>query len=121
MCANQSKAIENQWPGLPLNPISQVDNGNGTVMRQPFPGNIIPASLISPAARNLFADPSIYPLPQTAANTNNWNAAATERVNEDLGDLKIDYVLSSKDNLSGRFSADNRSGRPLISQLCGIQ
>ena len=94
---------------LLFNPLSQVDNGNGTVTRQPFPGNLIPASLISPAARNLFADPSIYPLPQTAANTNNWNAAATQRVNEDLGDLKIDYVLSSRDNLSGRFSDDNRS------------
>jgi hypothetical protein len=92
-----------------FNPLSQVDNGNGTVTRQPFPGNIIPTSLISPVARNLFGDPSIYPLPQTAANTNNWNAAATQRVNEDLGDFKIDYVLSSKDNLSGRFSDDSRS------------
>jgi hypothetical protein len=39
-----------------------VDNGNGT-------------SLISPVAHNFFADPSIYPLPPTAANANNRNAA----------------------------------------------
>jgi hypothetical protein len=92
-----------------FNPFSQIDNDNGTVTRQPFAGNQIPQSLISPVARNLFADASIYPLPQTAATTNNWNAAATQRVNEDLGDLKVDYVVSSKDNLSGRFSDDSRS------------
>ena len=92
-----------------FNPFSQVDNGNGTVTRQPFAGNVIPTSLISPVARNLFADPSIYPLPQTGANANNWNGAATQRVNEDLGDIKIDYVLSSKDNIAGRFSDDSRS------------
>jgi len=91
------------------NPFSQVDNGNGTVTRQPFPGNVIPQSLISPVAANLFANPQAYPLPQTAANTNNWNAAAIERVNDDLGDLKMDYVLSDKDNLSGRLSKDSRS------------
>ena len=92
-----------------FNPFSQVDNGNGTVTRAPFTGNQIPAALISPVARNLFADPAIYPLPQTAANTNNWNAAATQRVNDDLGDLKIDYMVSAKDNLSGRFSDDTRT------------
>src|SRR5262249_56072160 len=81
----------------------------GTVTRQPFPGNIIPVLLISPAARNLFADPSIYPLPQTTANINNWNAAAIQRVNEDLGDLKMDYMLSSRDSLAGRLSDDTRT------------
>jgi hypothetical protein len=98
------------------NPFSQIDNGNGTVTRQPFPGNIIPTALISPVARNLFADSAIYPLPQTGANTNNWNAAAIQHVNDDLGDLKMDYVLSSKDNLSGRYSKDTRNdvtGNPI--------
>ncbi|MBI3695812.1 MAG: TonB-dependent receptor [Acidobacteria bacterium] len=87
-----------------FNPLSQVDNGNGTVTRDPFPNNQIPSSLISPVARNLFADPSIYPLPLTAANSNNWNGAGRQNVTNDVGDFKIDYALSTKDNLTSRFS-----------------
>jgi hypothetical protein len=91
------------------NPFGQVTNPDGSVTRQPFSGNIIPQSLIGPVARNLFADMSAYPLPQTGANTNNWNAAAVQHVNDDLGDMKIDYMASDKDNLSGRVSKDSRS------------
>ena len=87
-----------------FNPFSQVDNGNGTVTRDPFVNNQIPQSLISPVARNLFADTSIYPLPLNAANANNWNGAGHQNVGQDIGDLKVDYVASSKDNLTVRFS-----------------
>lgn len=86
------------------NPFSQVDNGNGTVTRDPFPNNQIPASLISPVARNLFADPSIYPQPLNGSNTNNWNGAGRQNVTNDVGDVKIDYVLTAADNVMGRFS-----------------
>ena len=86
------------------NPFSQVTNSNGTVTRAPFPNNQIPQSMISPVARNLFADPSIYPLPLTGANSNNWNGAGRQNVSQDIGDVKVDYAVSSKDNLTGRFS-----------------
>src|SRR5262249_11617962 len=72
------------------NPFSQVTNSNGTVTRDPFPNNQIPQSMISPVARNLFADPSIYPLPLTAANSNNWNGAGRQNVTQDIGDVKVD-------------------------------
>ncbi len=96
-----------------FNPLSQVDNGNGTVTRQPFAGAVIPQSLINPVARNLFADPSLYPLPLTNANSNNWNGAANQHVTDNLGDLKMDYVLSPKDNVTGRFSKDRREDSTL--------
>ena len=53
------------------NPFSGVVNGTN-VSRQPFPGNIIPASLISPIATNIL---KYYPLPNqpgTADGTNNY-------------------------------------------------
>ena len=87
-----------------FNPFSQVNNPNGTVTRDPFVDNQIPQSLISPVARNLFAGTSIYPLPLTAANANNWNGADRQNVGQNMGDLKVDYVVSSKDNLTVRFS-----------------
>ena len=86
------------------NPLSQVNNANGTVTRDPFPNNQIPASLISPVARNLFADQSIYPLPLFPGNTQNWTGAGRSKTNSDIGDIKIDYSLSTKDNFVGRFS-----------------
>src|SRR5258708_6234357 len=85
-------------------PLTQVETTPGAFVRQPFANNVIPPSMISPVARNLFADTAIYPLPPSSAISNNWNAAGHESVAENLGDLKIDYSLSSKDNLSGRFS-----------------
>ena len=87
-----------------FDPLTQVNNGNGTVTRQPFVNNLIPQSLISPVARNLFADSIIYPLPLFPGNTQNWIGAGRSKTNADIGDIKIDYSLSAKDNLVGRFS-----------------
>ncbi len=45
-------------------PATVKDNGNGQFSRTPLPGNIVPASRISPVARNLLA---YYPKPNAAA------------------------------------------------------
>jgi hypothetical protein len=87
-----------------FNPLSQVETAPGTVVRDPFPNNRIPQSLISPVATNLFADTSIYPLPLTSAISQNWNAAGRQNITADIGDAKVDYAISSADNLSVRFS-----------------
>ena len=71
--------------------------------RQPFPGNQIPAAMISPVASALFSS-SLYPADnggnphQNAVNTSN------SAENVDQGDLKIDYKATSKDNISYRFT-----------------
>jgi hypothetical protein len=86
-------------------PQNQTPGPNGSVVREPFPNNQIPGSRISPVARSLFSDPSIYPLPLTSANANNWNGAGRQNVASDIGDIKIDYTARASDNLSGRISA----------------
>ena len=71
--------------------------------RNPFPYNQIPGAMISPVAANLFAS-SLYPTP---ANTNLQDNAINTSVsaeNVDQGDLKIDYSVDSKDNISYRFT-----------------
>jgi hypothetical protein len=102
-------ALLNQATPIQLyNPCQGTTGQNGTACvaattRQPFAGNIIPSSMISPVAAALFAS-SLYP---KAINNNLTNNAIQERgnaFNSDQGDFKIDYRLSSKDMISGRFT-----------------
>ena len=51
--------------------------------------------------------PSVYPLPLFPGNTQNWIGAGRSKTNADIGDIKIDYSLSAKDTLVGRFSIGN--------------
>ena len=73
------------------------DTSQGT--RTPFPGNIIPASLLSPQAT--FYLP-FYPLPNTAQNTFNFVPNSQNTV--DKFDTRIDHRFSSADALVGSYS-----------------
>jgi hypothetical protein len=94
------------------NPFSQVAvvgaNGQTTYVREPFPNNRIPQNLINPVARNLFSNPDIYPLPLFAQNANNWNGVGHTGVNDNQGDVKLDYYVTGKDQLNGRLSIGQR-------------
>ena len=69
----------------------------------PFPGNIIPQSLMSPVVTKLFASP-LYPAPQNADLINNYYSANATITNQKQGDVKIDFNISEKDRLFGRYS-----------------
>ena len=65
--------------------------------------NIIPPSMISPVAANLFAS-GLYPNP---INSNlQFNAVNTtgSQTNNDQGDVKIDYMLNERNHIWGRYS-----------------
>ena len=90
------------------NPCQGTTGQNGTACvaattRTPFPGNIIPASMISPVAAALFAS-SFYPKAINNNLTNNAIQLKSQAFNSDQGDAKVDYRLSSKDMISGRFT-----------------
>lgn len=76
-----------------------------------FPGNIIPtARIINPAARALFADSSLYPLPdridpQTQVGI--FNTRTLDKLDGHQFDIKIDARLSASDNFSARYSFAN--------------
>ena len=73
----------------------------------PFPNNQIPLSMIDPVAKNLFAS-GYYPTPNTAGTNNglqnNFLYGSNSAIDQDQGDIKIDYNLSDKDRISGRYS-----------------
>ncbi|MGC1620147.1 MAG: TonB-dependent receptor [Candidatus Acidiferrum sp.] len=90
------------------NPCQGTTGQNGTACvaattRTPFAGNIIPASMISPVAAALFAS-SFYPKTINNNLTNNALEETSTAFNSDQGDVKIDYRISDRDQISGRFT-----------------
>ncbi len=103
------------------NPCQGTTGQNGTACvaattRTPFPGNIIPASMISPVASALFAS-SFYPKAINNNLTNNALQLKSNALNADQGDIKVDYRLSSKDTISGRFTRAYQTDPSTNSQL----
>jgi hypothetical protein len=76
---------------------------NGAGQPQPFPGNIVPPSLINPASAKIFA---LFPAPNVVAPVGQANfigrADTTHQIDE--GDVKIDHTFTSKDHVWGRLS-----------------
>jgi hypothetical protein len=72
--------------------------------RTPFPGNIIPASRFDSVTSRLI---QAYPLPTLSSLTNNQFTNPVLGQNYDQGDGRVDYNLSTKDTVFGRFSKQN--------------
>ncbi|HEY2822303.1 MAG TPA: carboxypeptidase regulatory-like domain-containing protein [Candidatus Acidoferrum sp.] len=105
---NFGALLSQSTPVQLYNPCAGTSGQNGTpcvaaTVRSPFPGNIIPASMISPVAKALFASP-LYPTAINGNLTNNALQEISKQYNSDQGDFKIDYDLNSKNRLSGRFT-----------------
>jgi hypothetical protein len=73
---------------------------------QPFPGNQIPAHRISPIARAILGDHSLYPLPNRAVGgvSGNFVGEALTTVRGHQGDLRLDWNASPNDKVFARFS-----------------
>lgn len=74
---------------------------NGQVVRDPFPGNIIPQSRFSSVARNVAA---FFPNPSNAGRFNNFVFSAAFPTTVNAYTVKIDHALSDRNKLSGSFS-----------------
>jgi hypothetical protein len=83
------------------NPFTGNPDGSG---RQPFPGNVIPASMISPIARNILA---LIPEPNIAGaalGQINFEQTYQRKKTTDAFDVKVNHQLSPADAISGRVS-----------------
>jgi hypothetical protein len=81
----------------------------------PFANNQIPIGLQNIVAKNLFAS-SFYPSPANSGLTNNAYNTTTQAFNNNQGDAKVDWSISDKDRLSGRYSQSYQSN-PLSNSL----
>jgi Carboxypeptidase regulatory-like domain/TonB dependent receptor-like, beta-barrel len=74
-------------------------------VREPFPGNIIPASRLDPNAVKLL---DLYPAPNSPELFNNYASNPILRNNVNQFDIRIDQNFSEKDSIFGRVSySDN--------------
>ncbi|MBK9166267.1 MAG: TonB-dependent receptor [Bryobacterales bacterium] len=92
--------------GRPVyNPFALDANGN----RTPFANNQIPLSLRSPVASALFNARDLYPLPLTADNRFNQLNAASNQLNLNQSDYRVDAKPSMYDDISVRYSMSNQT------------
>ena len=75
-------------------------NANGTG-RQPFPGGIIPADRIDPAAVKML---QLIPAPTSAAATANYFATGTYTFDRDNIDFKVNYNPGARGSIFARYS-----------------
>lgn len=72
----------------------------GNFLRDPFPNNTIPSSLIGQVSSNVA---SIYPKPNLAGNFNNYQTAPNRVIEDNQYTVRGDYQLSQKDSMFFRF------------------
>ena len=89
-------------------PLTAVRRADGRIERQPFPGNIIPASRINPIAREIL---KYYPLPNQQGNAQGQNNFITANPRGDdfySMNYRVDHVLTDKQRVFVRYSRNNR-------------
>ena len=96
---------EGDFGATPIyDPLSISESSPGVFVRQQFPGNQIPLSRISPAARNLI---SLYPDPNLAGNVNNYLFTPALINNTNRFDVRSDKILGTRSTLFVRFSYES--------------
>jgi hypothetical protein len=96
------------------NPFSLVGN-----QRSAFAGNIIPAGMEDPVAAALFAS-TLYPTATGSVTKNNTFNEQSSAKNNNQGDLRMDWNLSDKDRIMGRYSQGHQAN-PTINSILGLQ
>ena len=82
----------------------QLYNPFSTGSRLPFSGNLIPATMLSSVAQKIVTDTSAYPTPTGPGLVNNYLYASHTDINGDQGDVRVDWSVSDKDRVFGRYS-----------------
>jgi Carboxypeptidase regulatory-like domain len=98
--------------GLCNNPKQQIVN---PITGANFLNNQIPLGLENIVAKNLFAS-SFYPTPVNNSPTRNAYNTVTQAFNANQGDARVDWNVSKKDSLFGRYSQSYQTN-PLTNSL----
>jgi hypothetical protein len=93
--------------------------GNGAIT--PYVNDQLPIN--NPTAEYIFAHPEFYPLPNRAStnsnspDTNNYLGYSKTAYVNNQGDIRVDYVMSQKDNMWARFTHGGSLDDPIVSYL----
>ncbi len=111
---NFSQLLSQSNPVQLYNPFSLDASGN----RVPFPNNVIPSNLFSPAASKILSS-QYYPQPTNGNFLNNLIYGTHTYINGDQGDVKIDWNISDKDRVFRALLAEQfRLTRRFAQILC---
>lgn len=95
--------------GAPMtiaDPLTTVQNADGTYTRQLFPGNVIPQNRLDPVAIKIMN--YLWPLPTSPGNpythVNNFSVSKGVASDSDQGVTKVDHNLSEKWRLFGTYA-----------------
>ena len=98
-------ALGRTYPlGTIFDPSTTRSIGNGNYVRDPFPGNIIPASRLDPNAVKLL---SLFPAPTQPGLYNNFNVNRGSTTDVNAFDVRGDQYFTSKDQMFARYSWSN--------------
>ena len=112
-------------PNPNFDPTKPISKNNPQILRDPFPGNIIPANLINPVAMTFLQ--KYVPRPNAdmgmgmtmmgqptvvgaGIDSNNFMDARNQQHVTDQGTVRVDHIFSRGDLLFGRYSASAESG-----------
>lgn len=107
--------------GKPIfDPYTGVSGPNGSIIRQPFAGNIIPSNRISPAMK--FWLDTMIPLPTRPGLTNNFVNTQGYQNDRDAIQVRGDHNIGANDLLSVRWSRQRvgqyqPGGNPYLAQV----
>nr|WP_162539327.1 carboxypeptidase regulatory-like domain-containing protein [Granulicella sp. WH15] len=82
-------------------------NGQATFARTPLANNVIPQKYLNAVGLTVA---SIYPLPQTGGLINNYTDSIGTTLNDNGGNIRVDYKVGSKDSMFGRYSYERFTG-----------
>ncbi|HEV2484543.1 MAG TPA: TonB-dependent receptor [Terracidiphilus sp.] len=95
----------------PLSTIQSTDsNGNTVYIRKQFMGcdgahpNVICPARLDTVGLNVA---SIYPEPQTGGSVNNYVSTSNQIIDDNGGNVRVDYHLSDRDSMFGRWSYES--------------
>jgi hypothetical protein len=91
--------------GTIFDPATTRSIPSGLFVRDPFPGNIIPANRLDPNAVALL---SLYPAPTNDNLVNNYANSPTLVQNQKQFDIRLDLDFTQKDQLYYSFSYDDK-------------
>jgi len=112
-----SRWVTSSGQQIPIyNPIGQVQNPDGSYTRTPFPGNVIPKSLFSPAAvkalgvfqgsGQLVPNNGAAPGSVGYVSNNYLETQGTQIYPVNKESVKIDHIFSDKHRISGYYGHD---------------
>ncbi len=105
---NFSNLVSASGTQIPIfDPATTQPDGNGSFVRQQFPGNIIPASRISPVSAKIAA---LLPNPDLPSEANNWynRTGAFPYFNSFTSLAKVDHSFSTKQKIAVMYQNEWR-------------